>query len=747
MNYEQLCRRFRKAKPQDETHGKIYKNYIAAFALPTMRILLKERVVYMSSTTKINVPDIFASMVFNDDVMRERLPKDVYKSLRKTIDNGKDLDITVANAVANAMKDWAIEKGATHYTHWFQPMTGITAEKHDSFISPTADGRIIMEFSGKELIKGEPDASSFPSGGLRATFEARGYTAWDPTSYAFIKDHSLYIPTAFCSYGGEVLDKKTPLLRSMEALSAQAVRILRLFGDSTTKRVITTVGPEQEYFLVDKKLYDERPDLIYTGRTLFGARAPKGQELEDHYFGAIKPRIAAFMQELDEELWKLGVLAKTKHNEVAPAQHELAPIFSTTNVATDHNQLTMETMKNVALRHGLVCLLHEKPFAGVNGSGKHNNWSISTDTGKNLLEPGKLPQENAQFLLFLAAVIKGVDEYQDLLRISVASAGNDHRLGANEAPPAIISIFVGEELEAIIESIASGADYIAPAKTRMELGVDILPTFSKDTTDRNRTSPFAFTGNKFEFRMPGSAMSIADANIVLNTAVAKELKGYADELENAEDFDTAVIKLVKRTIRDHKRIIFNGNGYSREWEQEAEKRGLCNLKSTVDALPCVLERKNIELFEEFGIFSEAEVRARYEVSLENYTKALHIEALTMLDMAKKQIVPAVAAYMGDLADTACSKKALSSALSTRAEETLLAKLSAGADMLVEKIDELQAAVDGASRGDSLQEAACYKDRVLPKMAELRAVADALELATGKDYWPFPTYADLLFGVN
>ena len=692
-----------------------------------------------------HVPELFGSMVFNDKVMKARLPKEVYRSLKNTIQRGAPLDPGVADVVAACMKDWAVSKGATHFTHWFQPMTGITAEKHDSFINPCGDGSVIMDFSGKELVKGEPDASSFPSGGLRATFEARGYTAWDPTSYAFIKEDTLCIPTAFCSYNGQVLDKKTPLLRSMDAISKQAVRVLALFGKNV-QRVNATIGPEQEYFLINKEDYARRPDLILTGRTLVGAPAPKGQELEDHYFGSLRPRVKAFMADLDEELWKLGILAKTEHNEVAPCQHEMAPIFATANISTDANQLTMEVMKKVADRHGFACLLHEKPFEGVNGSGKHNNWSISTPT-ENLLDPGKTPMENLQFLLFLCAVIKAVDDYQDLLRISVASAGNDHRLGANEAPPAIISIFVGEELEAIIESIASGADYIAPAKTRMELGVDILPTFSKDTTDRNRTSPFAFTGNKFEFRMPGSAMSIADANIVLNTAVAKELKGYADELENAEDFDTAVIKLVKRTIRDHKRIIFNGNGYSHEWEQEAEKRGLCNLKSTVDALPCVLERKNIELFEEFGIFSEAEVRARYEVSLENYTKALHIEALTMLDMAKKQIVPAVAAYMGDLADTACSKKALSSALSTRAEETLLAKLSAGADMLVEKIDELQAAVDGASRGDSLQEAACYKDRVLPKMAELRAVADALELATGKDYWPFPTYADLLFGVN
>ena len=695
----------------------------------------------MAATTT----EIFGSMVFNDHVMKERLPSATYKSLHETIRRGAPLDVEVANVVANAMKDWAIEHGATHYTHWFQPLTGVTSEKHDSFINPTRDGRVIMEFSGKELVKGEPDASSFPSGGLRATAEARGYTAWDPTSYAFVKDEVLCIPTAFCSYSGEVLDEKTPLLRSMSAISVQACRILKLFGKAVPQ-VSTTVGPEQEYFLVDKEQYLQREDLRLCGRTLFGAMPPKGQELDDHYFGVLKPRVSDYMKELDDELWKLGVAAKTKHNEVAPAQHELAPIFSTTNIAVDHNQLTMEMMKRVATRRGMACLLHEKPFDGVNGSGKHNNWSISTPT-ENLLDPGKTPMENLQFLLFLAAVIKAVDQYQDLLRATVASAGNDHRLGANEAPPAIISIFVGEELEAIVESIASGADYIAPAKTRMALGVDILPTFSKDTTDRNRTSPFAFTGNKFEFRMPGSAMSIADANIVLNTAVAKELKGYADELETAEDFDTAVIKLVKRTIRDHKRIIFNGNGYSREWELEAEKRGLCNLKSTVEALPCMLEKKNIELFEEFGIFSEAEVRARYEVHLENYTKALHIEALTMLDMAKKQIIPAVAAYMGDLADTACSKKALSSALSTHAEETLLARLSAGADALVDKTGELQDAVDGASQDDSLREAAYYRDRVLPKMTELRAVADALELATGKDYWPFPTYAELLFGVN
>ena len=634
-----------------------------------MRILLKERVVYMSSTTKINVPDIFASMVFNDDVMRERLPKDVYKSLRKTIDNGNDLDITVANAVANAMKDWAIEKGATHYTHWFQPMTGITAEKHDSFISPTADGRIIMEFSGKELIKGEPDASSFPSGGLRATFEARGYTAWDPTSYAFIKDHSLYIPTAFCSYGGEVLDKKTPLLRSMEALSAQAVRILRLFGDSTTKRVITTVGPEQEYFLVDKKLYDERPDLIYTGRTLFGARAPKGQELEDHYFGAIKPRIAAFMQELDEELWKLGVLAKTKHNEVAPAQHELAPIFSTTNVATDHNQLTMETMKNVALRHGLVCLLHEKPFAGVNGSGKHNNWSISTDTGKNLLEPGKLPQENAQFLLFLAAVIKGVDEYQDLLRISVASAGNDHRLGANEAPPAIISIFLGDELTAILHAIETGTVYGGTLRVNMEIGVNVLPSFTKDTTDRNRTSPFAFTGNKFEFRSLGSQLNIACPNIMLNTIIADELEQFADELEGKEDFNGALNALIKRVIKEHKRIIFNGDGYADAWKAEAAKRGLTNLPTTVDALPHYTDEKNVKLFTKHKIYTEVEMQSRQDIILETYAKTINIEALTASDMVKRDILPAVSSTLRSL--QAALPRRRPSAMTFRAKRSLI----------------------------------------------------------------------------
>ena len=713
-----------------------------------MRILLKERVVYMSSTTKINVPDIFASMVFNDDVMRERLPKDVYKSLRKTIDNGKDLDITVANAVANAMKDWAIEKGATHYTHWFQPMTGITAEKHDSFISPTADGRIIMEFSGKELIKGEPDASSFPSGGLRATFEARGYTAWDPTSYAFIKDHSLYIPTAFCSYGGEVLDKKTPLLRSMEALSAQAVRILRLFGDTTTKRVITTVGPEQEYFLVDKKLYDERPDLIYTGRTLFGARAPKGQELEDHYFGAIKPRIAAFMQELDEELWKLGVLAKTKHNEVAPAQHELAPIFSTTNVATDHNQLTMETMKNVALRHGLVCLLHEKPFAGVNGSGKHNNWSISTDTGKNLLEPGKLPQENAQFLLFLAAVIKGVDEYQDLLRISVASAGNDHRLGANEAPPAIISIFLGDELTAILHAIETGTVYGGTLRVNMEIGVNVLPSFTKDTTDRNRTSPFAFTGNMFEFRSLGSQLNIACPNIMLNTIIADELEQFADELEGKEDFNDALNTLVKRVIKEHKRIIFNGDGYADAWKVEAAKRGLTNLPTTVDALPHYTDEKNVKLFTKHKIYTEVEMQSRQDIILETYAKTINIEALTASDMVKRDILPAVSSYVAELASGVATKKAISDDIPCEAELDIIKRLSGLQDCAYKKLAALDNAIIGVKEvgEDPIEVATYYKDSVITAMTELRAVVDEMETLVSSDYWPYPSYGDLMFRV-
>ena len=702
----------------------------------------------MSCTTHKSVPDLFSSMVFNDGVMRERLPKDVYKSLRKTIDNGKDLDITVANAVANAMKDWAVENGATHYTHWFQPMTGITAEKHDSFISPTADGRIIMEFSGKELIKGEPDASSFPSGGLRATFEARGYTAWDPTSYAFIKDHSLYIPTAFCSYGGEVLDKKTPLLRSMEALSTQAVRILRLFGDTTTKRVNTTVGPEQEYFLVDKKLYDQRPDLIFTGRTLFGARAPKGQELEDHYFGAIKPRIAAFMKELDEELWKLGILSKTKHNEVAPAQHELAPIFSTTNVATDHNQLTMEVMKNVAQRHGLVCLLHEKPFAGVNGSGKHNNWSISTDTGKNLFEPGKLPQENAQFLLFLAAVIKGVDEYQDLLRISLASAGNDHRPGANEAPPAIISTFLGGVLPAILDAIETGTVYGGTLRVNMEIGVNVLPTFPKDTTDRNRTSPFAFTGNKFEFRSLGSQLNIACPNIMLNTILAEELKQFADELEGKEDFNGALNALIKRVIKEHKRIIFNGDGYADAWKLEAEKRGLTNLPTTVDALPHYTDAKNLKLFADHKIYTEIEMQSRQDIILETYSKTINIEALTASDMVKRDILPAVSAYVSELSNGVLTKKSISEDIPCKAELDIIKRLSGLQDCAYEKLSTLDNAVIGVREAgdDPIAVAAYYKDAVIPAMNELRAVVDEMETLVSSEYWPYPTYADLMYRV-
>ena len=674
-----------------------------------------------------NVPEIFGSMVFNDAIMRDKLPKDIYKSLKKTIEDGKDLDITVANVVAIAMKDWAIEKGATHYTHWFQPMTGITAEKHDSFISPQNDGRIIMEFSGKELIKGEPDASSFPSGGLRATFEARGYTAWDPTSYAFVKDGVLCIPTAFCSYGGEALDKKTPLLRSMEALGEQAVRVLRLFGNTDAKRVITTVGPEQEYFLVDKDLYEQRKDLVYCGRTLFGAMAPKGQEMEDHYFGAIKPRISAFMKELNEELWKLGILAKTEHNEVSPAQHELAPIFSTTNIATDHNQITMEIMKNVAKRHNLVCLLHEKPFKGVNGSGKHNNWSLTTDTGVNLLEPGKSPYENAQFLLFLSAVIKAVDEYQDLMRVSVASAENDHRLGANEAPPAIISMFLGDDLEAILEAIESGKPYNGSGIEKMEIGVHVLPSFPKDTTDRNRTSPFAFTGNKFEFRSLGSSQSISGPNIILNTIVAEELKQFADELEGAEDFTEKLNELIKKTIKEHKRIIFNGDGYSDEWKAEAKKRGLLNLKTTVDALPTFLAPKNVELFTKHKIFTEKEMESRYEILLETYSKVINIEGLTMVDMAKKQILPAVNSYIGNLASTA--KK----------------KLSVLEDSAYDKANKLAALLEeGGKISDGLAQATFYKDQILPAMEALRSDCDALEVDTAESSWPFPQYGDLLF---
>ena len=694
-----------------------------------------------------NVPEIFGSMVFNDAIMRDKLPKDIYKSLKKTIEDGKDLDITVANVVAIAMKDWAIEKGATHYTHWFQPMTGITAEKHDSFISPQNDGRIIMEFSGKELIKGEPDASSFPSGGLRATFEARGYTAWDPTSYAFVKDGVLCIPTAFCSYGGEALDKKTPLLRSMEALGEQAVRVLRLFGNTDAKRVITTVGPEQEYFLVDKDLYEQRKDLVYCGRTLFGAMAPKGQEMEDHYFGAIKPRISAFMKELNEELWKLGILAKTEHNEVSPAQHELAPIFSTTNIATDHNQITMEIMKNVAKRHNLVCLLHEKPFKGVNGSGKHNNWSLTTDTGVNLLEPGKSPYENAQFLLFLSAVIKAVDEYQDLMRVSVASAENDHRLGANEAPPAIISMFLGDDLEAILEAIESGKPYNGSGIEKMEIGVHVLPSFPKDTTDRNRTSPFAFTGNKFEFRSLGSSQSISGPNIILNTIVAEELKQFADELEGAEDFTEKLNELIKKTIKEHKRIIFNGDGYSDEWKAEAEKRGLLNLKTTVDALPTFLAPKNVELFTKHKIFTEKEMESRYEILLETYSKVINIEGLTMVDMAKKQILPAVNSYIGDLASTAKKKLSVTEGLSCRMEKDLLEKLSVLEDSAYDKANKLAALLEeGGKISDGLAQATFYKDHILPAMEALRSDCDALEVDTAESSWPFPQYGDLLFHI-
>ena len=698
--------------------------------------------------TRKSVPELFGSSVFNDDVMQERLPKDVYKSLRKTIDEGKDLDLNVANAVANAMKDWAVEKGATHYTHWFQPLNGITAEKHDSFISPTSDGRVIMQFSGKELVRGEPDASSFPSGGLRATFEARGYTAWDPTSYAFVKGDSLYIPTAFCSYSGETLDKKTPLLRSMEDLSAQALRILRLFGDQKSKRVVTTVGPEQEYFLVDKELYDQRPDLRFTGRTLFGAKAPKGQELEDHYFGAIKPRVAAFMKDLDEELWKLGILAKTKHNEVAPAQHELAPIFTTTNVATDHNQLTMETMKNVAAKHGLVCLLNEKPFEGVNGSGKHNNWSLSTDTGKNLLDPGKKPQENTQFLLFLAAIIQGVDEYQDLLRISVASAGNDHRLGANEAPPAIVSMFLGDELEGILEAIEKDEPYTGIEAKQLQTGVHVLPDLAMDTTDRNRTSPFAFTGNKFEFRMLGSAISISCPNIMLNTIAAEELRQFADQLETSTDLEGDVRKIVRKVMKEHKRIIFNGDGYSEAWTEEAKRRGLLNLPTTVDALPRYLDQKNVELFTSHKIYTEAEMEARYETIIEEYSKTLNIEALTMSEMVRRDILPAVSGYIASLAEAVASKRAAVAGLPCAAETSLIQKLSSLLDSAYEKVEALDTLVaDGkAESHNALTVATYYKDVIIPAMNELRAVVDQMEVDTASQFWPYPSYGDLMFRV-
>ena len=692
-----------------------------------------------------NVMEIYGSKVFNEHVMKERLPSATYKSLKNTLHKGSPLDIEVANVVASVMKRWAMELGATHYTHWFQPLTGITSEKHDGFVSPVGDGTAIMEFSGKELVRGEPDASSFPSGGLRATCEARGYTAWDPTSYAFVKDDVLCIPTAFVSYTGEALDKKTPLLRSMNALSNQAIRILKLFGKDVDY-VSTTVGPEQEYFLVKKEDYEARQDLILTGRTLFGAPSAKGQELEEHYFGVIRPEVSAFMKELDEELWKLGVPAKTKHNEVAPCQHELAPIFDTTNVAIDHNLLTMELMKKIAPKYGLVCLQHEKPFEGVNGSGKHNNWSMST-THENLLDPGDTPMENLQFLVFLAAVIKAVDEYADLLRTSVATPGNDHRLGANEAPPAIISIFVGEELEAVIDAIASDSPYAGPTKMKMDLGVDVLPKFSKDTTDRNRTSPFAFTGNKFEFRMPGSAENLSDCNTILNTAVAKELKGYADELEKADDFTSAAIALVKRTIRDHRRVIFNGNGYTAEWEEEAAKRGLPNKKNTPAALPALIEPKNIALMEDFGVLTKVEMESRYEVEMEHYSKIINIEALTMLEMARKQLLPAVNAYMSEVANTAASKLAVSESISVRSETKTLNRLSADADAMSDAIDTLQDAVDAAKAlPTEADKAVAFHDNVLPAMDALRAAADDAETLCGEDYWPLPSYSKMLYYV-
>ena len=693
-----------------------------------------------------SVTELFGSMVFDDTAMRERLPKETYKSLQRTIKMGKHLDLDVANIVANAMKDWAIEKGATHYTHWFQPLTGITAEKHDSFIAPNENGRIIMEFSGKELVRGEPDASSFPSGGLRATFEARGYTAWDATSYAFIKENTLCIPTAFCSYGGEALDKKTPLLRSMEVIGKAAMRVLRLFGNQTATSVYTTVGPEQEYFLVDRAMYEKRPDLLYTGRTLFGAKAPKGQELEDHYFGTIKPRVKAFMDELDTELWRLGVLAKTEHNEAAPAQHELAPIFTTTNIATDHNQLTMEIMQKVAKKHDLICILSEKPFDGVNGSGKHNNWSLSTDTGANLLEPGETPSENAQFLLFLVAVLKAVDDYQDLLRISVASAGNDHRLGANEAPPAVISVFLGDELSAILDAIDRAAPYGQKEKEMMRIGVHTLPKFPKDSTDRNRTSPFAFTGNKFEFRMPGSAASIADCNITLNTAVAKVLNEFADILERSNDFEISLHDLIRDTVKKHKRILFNGNGYDDAWLAEAEKRGLHNLRTTPDALPHFLDKENIALFTSLRVFSEIEMRARYEIMTENYCKVLNIEALTMIDMARGAILPAVSRYTRTLCETVAAKKAIG--LQGGYEETLAARLSLLSDAIFDGMNALSDSVCAAkSASDATESAKCYKDLVIPAMDALRAAADEAETLVADDVWPYPSYGDLLFGVR
>ena len=696
----------------------------------------------------MNVPELFGSMVFDDRMMKARLSANVYNSLQQTITQGKKLESGVANAVADAMKEWAISLGATHFTHWFQPMTGITAEKHDSFISPAPDGRVIMEFSGKELIKGEPDASSFPNGGLRATFEARGYTTWDPTSYAFVKDNTLYIPTAFCSYGGHALDKKTPLLRSMQALNKQALRVLKLFGNADVKRVTPSVGPEQEYFLVDQAMYGKRKDLIYTGRTLFGAKPPKGQELDDHYFGSIKPRVAAFMAELDEELWKLGVLAKTEHNEVAPAQHELAPIYTTANLATDHNQLTMEVMQKVAAKHGMVCLLHEKPFAGVNGSGKHNNWSLSTDTGMNLLSPGDTPYENAQFLLFLVAVIKAVDDYQDLLRLSVASAGNDHRLGANEAPPAVVSMFLGDELTAILEAIETDTPYSAAEKTQMKLGVHTLPRFARDTTDRNRTSPFAFTGNKFEFRMVGSSDSIACCNIMLNTAVAESLKQFADELEGADNFESSLHALIQKTIKAHKRIIFNGNGYEDAWLEEAARRGLSNLRTTPDCVPHMLDKKNVEMLTSHKVYTAAELEARCEILLENYCKVVRIEALTMVDMVQKDILPAVEAYSAALSGAAATKLALDTDAPCNYEKKLVKKLSALADQMDDKAEKLSLAIVKLKMVDGIEEeAATIRDEILPRMNELRVAADEAETVTAAKYWPFPTYGELLFGLK
>ena len=694
-----------------------------------------------------SVPEYFGSMVFNDQKMKARLPHATYKALKKTVQNGEPLDISVATAVANAMKDWAVEMGCTHYTHWFQPMTGVTAEKHDSFIAPDGD-QVIMEFSGKELIKGEPDASSFPSGGIRATFEARGYTTWDPTSPAFIRDKTLYIPTAFCSYTGEVLDKKTPLLRSMERLSNVAVKVLHLFGKEDVTRVTTTVGPEQEYFLIDKKMYDARPDLIFTGRTLFGAPAPKGQELEDHYFGSIKTRVAAFMNDLDEELWKLGVLAKTKHNEVAPSQHELAPIFSTSNIATDHNELTMEVMKKTAEKHGLVCLLHEKPFAGVNGSGKHNNWSIGTNTGENLLDPGKNPEDNLQFQLFLAAVVKAVDEYQDLLRITVASAGNDHRLGANEAPPAIISMYLGDDLGALVDAIIDGREYKSVGKSDMLTGVDVLPDFKKDTSDRNRTSPFAFTGNKFEFRALGSSLNIGCPNYMLNTMVAEELSQFYDVLKSADDLDETVKELVRKVFTEHKRIIFNGDNYSAEWVEEAARRGLCNYRSLPEAMAHYIDKKNVDLFVKNGIVSEAEIHARYEIELEHYVKQLHIEALTMIDMAQRNIAPAVSHFVGKLTETALSKKALSESVSVYAETSLIEELSELLESFVKKTADLESAVESAKTfdGDNLAQATYYREVVFTEMGSLRELGDAMERKTSAQYWPYPSYGEILFGV-